>query len=202
MKGLLLLGFLFCLVLCCEGGTPENRWTSAVIPGSSLPNPDDNDGLVFWGLSFYLNVTLYDDFVFPDHRSNDENGNNTDYVVTLSTLPQVYTLSPSSLTFRLSIVEGATPPYSDNDMVFSPAFQLVTVTALDMSAITRDPIWRFNKTNTYPVQPTDLDIELNVIIECLDDGDPCDNIDDYNNTVDFYSPELRKILHFCTCFVH
>ncbi len=190
MKGLLLLGFLFCLVLCCEGGVPEQKWEYSVIPGSSLPNSD----VAFWGLSFYLNVTLDDDFLFGEHADGSENGNNTDYVFTLSTSPQVYTLSPSSLTFRLSINEGATPPYTDVDIVWSPAFQLVTVNALDMSAITRDPIWQFNRT-TYAIQPTDLDIDLRIITECLDDGDPCNNIDDRNTTVKFFSPELRKILH-------
>ncbi len=146
-----------------------------------------------------MNVTPDTSFMFADHADGSQNGNNTEYAISLTTYPEVYTFSPSSLTFALSINEGAIAPYTDDDIVWSPAYQLVTVTALDMSAITRDPIWQFNRTNTSPLQPTDFDIELGVIMECLDDGDPCDNVDIYNETIDFYSPELRKI---CNCFFH
>ncbi len=193
MKGLLILGLLFCLLAAAAG--QDFSWDAAQIPGSFVPNPDED--YAYWGLSFYMNVTPDATFLFPLHADDTENGNNTDYIYSLESWPQVYTFSPSSITFRLAINNGAEMPYADEDLVWTPAFQLVIVTALDMSAMTRDPIWRFN-VSAGSEQPTEFDVSLGLTLECEDDaGDPCTGIVDYSeNITGFYEPELRKILFF------
>ncbi len=209
MRSSLLLGVLLCLVaLCASQQTFDGLWTTAQIPGTFAPHPDDTDSgdfaAAYWGLSFYMNVTPDASLMFADHVDGTENGNNTDYVVSLESWPQVYTFVPNTLTFRLSINDGATPSYGDADIVWSPAFQLVTVTALDMSAMTRDPIWRFNMTTYDLIQPTEFDVALGVTVECLDDGDACTGItDEFNeNITNFYEPELRMMISSASHHVH
>lgn len=192
-----LFAALLLLVLLVGSAYAGLSYETENVPGSNLQNDWENGDDLWWGLSVYLNVTPEWDDLLSD---NGTNNNNTDYRWSFTSFPGVLAFSPSSVTFRVTIEEGADTIDGAEDVTFTPAWQLVRFWPVNMNASLEDPIWSFNLTDGLVVpQHPDLgaDVSLSWTQECFSGANPCVDIESVinQNETDFVRPKLRKWIY-------
>ncbi len=191
MRGLLFVAALGLLALC---SAQVLTWEAEEVPGSAAPVPNSSTDAAFWGLPLSLNFTPSYEMLFTEHISTTD-GNNTDYVVSLRHIPGAYTFTPSELTFRLTLNEGASADFDDDTKItWTPPFALVTAYALNMAAsIDGNPLWNFNITAGSVTCPAMHYSELELSFDCLDDaGDSCSGVVNTAHNVTFHPVQMRK----------
>ncbi len=184
MKASLLIGVLCILAVCY--GIQDFSWTDA-----ANPRTKNQGGTEFWGVSWDMVIAPDSNFLFDEHSTGAQNGNNTEYRIELKDADGIYRFTPDFIIFRLEYEDGASTPFTDDELIWTPASQIVTAVAVNMDAATRDPIWSFNFTAGLQL-PTLLDTTLQVDFLCLDDaGDDCVGVETGQQNISFYSPNLR-----------